>query len=454
MSFGHFYKTLNTTTVSSRVTVKISSLTLTGNCSDKKFMVWLQRKGKSRGTGLIRSQGSQGDKTSQVRWDEDVSMSCTLYKEKKGSKSFKRKKFSVVVIWNSCNEEAPGQEFGRVEIDLSKSSEMRSYSLDNCSDGRATIALEVSTVLLDEDDVNSSPTKNGRKKPVGGFVDYSGDKFNGESKEADYEDENTHQNYSQDYRHGGGGFGYPRREEEKRVEYEDYSYPIRDPDREPDRDQRYGEGEPPYRPGPYYDDRRGDSYSPDAPYFNDRRSDDYDDRLSPDRGSPSSYNGTLGQNSPPRDNFERNTNFERGYERVYEDDGFGMRQKGSPSPVNNRLSPPPGMGMRPGMNNYDDQDRGRDRDRDRDWRGGGDRSQEYFDVDDDEFGVNREYLGDPLADSDIDEVGMEEIKDDIYGQSPTRNTAMHKQYTPVMREQGEEYSGGPLPKPKIEDAWA
>lgn len=91
MSFGHFYKTLNTTACTSRVSVKISSLKLSGNCSDKKFMVWLQRKGKSRGTCLVRSESDLSEDTSTVRWDENVTMSCTLYKEKKGSRAFKRK---------------------------------------------------------------------------------------------------------------------------------------------------------------------------------------------------------------------------------------------------------------------------------------------------------------------------------------------------------------------------
>ena len=58
-----------------------------------------------------------------VLWDEAVTQTCTLYQGSKGN--FKRKKFTVAVIWNSCSEEAPGQEFGKVEVDLSRSAEVR-----------------------------------------------------------------------------------------------------------------------------------------------------------------------------------------------------------------------------------------------------------------------------------------------------------------------------------------
>ena len=54
MSLGHFVKTLNTTPVPAKVSVQIHNMTLSTDASDKKFMVWLQRKGKSRGTALVR----------------------------------------------------------------------------------------------------------------------------------------------------------------------------------------------------------------------------------------------------------------------------------------------------------------------------------------------------------------------------------------------------------------
>jgi hypothetical protein len=56
MPLGHFVKTFNTTAVPAKVEVKIHGMTLSGDASDKKFMVWLQRKGKSRGTALVKAE--------------------------------------------------------------------------------------------------------------------------------------------------------------------------------------------------------------------------------------------------------------------------------------------------------------------------------------------------------------------------------------------------------------
>jgi len=56
MPLGHLMKTLNTKAVSAKVEVKIHDMTLSEDASDKKFMVWLQRKGKSRGTTLIKAE--------------------------------------------------------------------------------------------------------------------------------------------------------------------------------------------------------------------------------------------------------------------------------------------------------------------------------------------------------------------------------------------------------------
>jgi len=113
MSLGHLIKTLNTTPVASKVSVHVSTMSLSANASDRKFMVWLQRKGKSRGTALVRATGAS------VNWAETVTQTCTLYRCPDGT--CKRKRFDVVVIWNSCQEEAPGQVFGKVEIDVSES---------------------------------------------------------------------------------------------------------------------------------------------------------------------------------------------------------------------------------------------------------------------------------------------------------------------------------------------
>lgn len=101
---------MGTTAVPAKVSVHVHDLTLSNDASDKKFMVWLQRKGKSRGTALVRAESNA------VIWDESVTQTCTLYQDNKST--FKRKKFSVVVIWNSCSEEAPGQEYGKMEVDL------------------------------------------------------------------------------------------------------------------------------------------------------------------------------------------------------------------------------------------------------------------------------------------------------------------------------------------------
>ena len=320
-----------------------------------------------------------------------------------------------MVIWNSCNEEAPGQEFGKVEIDLSRSSEMRSYSLENCSDSRAAIALEVTTTIVDEDDAgkgNTPQAKSRKKEPVGGFGNYKGGR---EETKDDY-DENSHHNYA------SHSPRYRDAEEDRRYDsgdYGDYSYPDRGYGRNRDDDG-------------YFNDRRGGDY--DRGSYNDRR-DDYgdDDDL---RGSPSSYNGVGGSSPVPDREYDQN------YERVYEDDGFGMRPKGSPTP----LSRPPGMGLPPGMGDYDDRDLDRDQDRDRDR----DRDRrDYFDIDDDEFGVNREYLGD-----DDDGIDMEEIKDDPYSSPSVRNASMHKHTPSKLPDPGVATFQGALPKPKIEDAWA
>jgi hypothetical protein len=133
-------------------------------------MVWLQRKGQSRGTELIRAVGDS------VAWNENVTQTCTLYRASSGE--IKRKRFSVVVIWNSCAEEAPGQVFGTVEIDVSESCGMKRYDLEGC-DERAHIWMEIEVELGDGIvSPSGTPSKESAKKnrgPVGGFGSGKGD---------------------------------------------------------------------------------------------------------------------------------------------------------------------------------------------------------------------------------------------------------------------------------------
>ena len=176
MSFGHFVKKINTSEVEARVIVTIKSMTLSEDASDKKFMVWLKRNGKSRGTGLIRAQGCH------VNWNETVAQTCTLLRSR-GSGFLKSKRFNVVVIWNSCYEEAPGQVFGTLEVNLAESSKLTSYSLSNCNDPFAKIDLAIDCQVVGGDSEgnnavgNSGSNKNNKnkkkknKQPVGGFGD-------------------------------------------------------------------------------------------------------------------------------------------------------------------------------------------------------------------------------------------------------------------------------------------
>lgn len=56
MTLGHFVKRLNTTPVNAKVQVRIHNMTMSKDASDKKFMVWITRKGKSRGTALVKAR--------------------------------------------------------------------------------------------------------------------------------------------------------------------------------------------------------------------------------------------------------------------------------------------------------------------------------------------------------------------------------------------------------------
>ena len=176
MPLGHLIKSIGTSSVEARVKVTIKSMALSADASDKKFMVWLKRKGKSRGTALVRAEGCE------VNWNESVTQTCTLLRSK-GSGFLKSKRFNVVVIWNSCYEEAPGQTFGVVEVDLAESCGMNSYSLTKCDDPFAKIDLEIDCKLVDgggfmgssfgggqeKKKSDEKKKKKGKKEPVGGF---------------------------------------------------------------------------------------------------------------------------------------------------------------------------------------------------------------------------------------------------------------------------------------------
>ena len=172
MPLGHLYKTLNTTAVEAKVLVTVNVMTLSADASDKKFMVWLKRKGKSRGTALIRAKGCE------VCWNEKITQTCTLYRSN-SSNFLKTKHFEVVVIWNSCYEEAPGQTFGSVKLNLAESAGVTNYSLSNCDDPFARISIGVETEVSDgkgkgssSSNSNSNTKKKKKKKgPVGGFGD-------------------------------------------------------------------------------------------------------------------------------------------------------------------------------------------------------------------------------------------------------------------------------------------
>ncbi|GMH67656.1 hypothetical protein TrRE_jg678 [Triparma retinervis] len=290
MPLGHFVKTLNTTAVAAKVEVKIHGMTLSEDASDKKFMVWLQRKGKSRGTALIKAEGSA------VVWDEAVTQTCTLYQDAKGL--FKRKRFAVVVIWNSCNQEAPGQQFGTVEVDLSHSSEMKSYGLTQCSDSRALIRMSITTTYSNDKHNNSPAAKGsksgGKKPPVGAFGGaamrgkgddsgfYTGhrddDRRRGESKKGDYHDhedrdmydeyneyrrspspENYYSKYNTPGKRSDGSFesAYGRGSGGGRSDYDD-DYYRRSPDDTYDRDRRRSGSWDSRDRSPSYDDRGGE----------------------------------------------------------------------------------------------------------------------------------------------------------------------------------------------------
>lgn len=105
---------------------------------NSRFMVWLKRKEKSRGTGLKETIGKT------VVWDEDITMSSTLYRDK-STGFFKQKRYTVVVIKDS------GEYFGTCEINISKDVEEVNIPLVECKDQYARIRLAISVHLKDDD---------------------------------------------------------------------------------------------------------------------------------------------------------------------------------------------------------------------------------------------------------------------------------------------------------------
>ena len=128
MTLGHILKTRNTTVVNAKARVKIKKIELANDASDKKFMVWLKRKGKSRGTALAQGRGLD------AIFNEDITLSVTLYRDHRTG-LYHRKRFSISVF---CQPQLSDQaasvgvmakEFGWCEIDVSHSSELRSVRL-------------------------------------------------------------------------------------------------------------------------------------------------------------------------------------------------------------------------------------------------------------------------------------------------------------------------------------
>lgn len=126
-TIGHLLKKRNSCEVKVKVRVKIVKIELATSASDRKFMVWLQRKGKSRGTALVNGNGLE------VTFGEDVTLSVTLYKDHETG-LYSRKRFSLVVFAQQQGldlNSAPTmvKKLGRCEIDVSHSSELKCVRL-------------------------------------------------------------------------------------------------------------------------------------------------------------------------------------------------------------------------------------------------------------------------------------------------------------------------------------
>ena len=222
-----------------------------------------------------------------MTWDEVVTHTCTLYRDSRGF--FKRKRFNVVVIWNSCKLEAPGQPFGKVELDLSHSSEMRTYYLTDCVDPHAAIRLEVRAECDAESD-----SRIARGGPARQQVPTSSPKQ--ESRSSYSRDKNGYLSYHTPSRSESKSYGHgdndrrryePDHEREEKRDGRDFhksSYDSRDDERSRYADERRGSGDDYERHGAYrnYDQHR--EWDRDRHYddklYRDRRyeeDDDYND---------------------------------------------------------------------------------------------------------------------------------------------------------------------------------
>eukprot|EP00592_Proboscia_alata_P003857 CAMPEP_0194369460 /NCGR_PEP_ID=MMETSP0174-20130528/17771_1 /TAXON_ID=216777 /ORGANISM="Proboscia alata, Strain PI-D3" /LENGTH=140 /DNA_ID=CAMNT_0039146421 /DNA_START=73 /DNA_END=495 /DNA_ORIENTATION=- len=138
MTIGQFFKLRNTTAVPAKIKVKIVGMKMGQEMTNARFMVWLKRKEKARGTELRQAVGKG------VVWGEDITMSSTLYRDKNTGR-FKQKRYSVVVIRDS------GEYFGTCEINVGTDVEEVNIPLAECKDEYARIRLAISVHLNDDD---------------------------------------------------------------------------------------------------------------------------------------------------------------------------------------------------------------------------------------------------------------------------------------------------------------
>mmetsp|Transcript_16310 Transcript_16310/g.23285 ORF Transcript_16310/g.23285 Transcript_16310/m.23285 type:complete len:152 (-) Transcript_16310:54-509(-) len=127
-TIGHLLKIHNTSEVKAKIRVKIRKAEFPNDTSGRKYMVWLKRKGKSRGTALVNGKGLE------VTFDEDVTLSVTLYKDHRTG-LYQRKRFALTLFSQQqvldSNISAPtmAKEIGYCEIDVSHSSELNCVRL-------------------------------------------------------------------------------------------------------------------------------------------------------------------------------------------------------------------------------------------------------------------------------------------------------------------------------------
>lgn len=121
-----FLQRLRADPISAKVTVTIHNVHLQEDFSNCRFMVWLRRHGKARGTRLEEQQDQF------VYFEEPITMHVTLYRTRHGD--FLPKVFEVEVIYTQKGVEAPGQPFGFAEVNLAFSAPNQSFILQDCWD--------------------------------------------------------------------------------------------------------------------------------------------------------------------------------------------------------------------------------------------------------------------------------------------------------------------------------